>query len=53
MDGSFPRTKSEALTMLYLENIDLTDKSPTEILTEYEKAYKEISEATGNSKWSY
>lgn len=38
----FPRNNIEALAMLYVQNQNLSDKSPTEINTIYKNAYNEI-----------
>ena len=39
---TFPSTKTEALTMLYLQNQDLHGKSPDEIFDMYDEAYQTI-----------
>lgn len=41
----FPSTRTEALAMLYLQNQDLSNKSPKEIQEMYFWAYSEIKEA--------
>ena len=38
----FPSTKAEALTMLYLQNQNLSGKSPEEIAELYQDAYQKI-----------
>lgn len=40
----FPRNNAEALTMLYLEQLDISDLSPTELAEKYFKVYSEIRE---------
>ena len=49
----FPNDKYEALALLYLQNQNLLDKSPAEILAMFEKAYKEMSGKDSNSKGGY
>lgn len=39
---TFPGTKAEALAMLYVQNQDLTGKTPAQIAALYDAAYKEI-----------
>ena len=44
------------LTMLYLRQKDISDLSPSELLDEYQKTYKEIKEhkaKTYVTKWTY
>lgn len=43
--NTFPSNKIQALTMLYLQNQDLTGKSPSEIVDLYMSATKEIRDA--------
>lgn len=40
--STFPSKKAEALTMLYLQNQDLTGVTPEEILEKYDEAYTRI-----------
>lgn len=40
--AEFPSNKFEALAMLYLENQDLSDLSPSELLAKYNEVYEEI-----------
>lgn len=40
--SDFPSTKYEALTMLYLQNQDLSGLTPKQLLDKYEEVYKEI-----------
>ncbi|MGF9991550.1 hypothetical protein ABEY04_22255 [Bacillus mycoides] len=47
--NTFPSNKVQALTMLYLQNQDLTGKSPSEIVDLYITTSKEISESFRNS----
>ncbi|UPJ16063.1 hypothetical protein MYW48_25815 [Bacillus cereus] len=46
--NTFPSNKIQALTMLYLQNQDLTGKSPSEIVDLYISTSKEISESLRN-----
>lgn len=39
---TFPSTKVEALTMLYLQNQDLSNISPDELAKKYQRVHKEI-----------
>ena len=41
--SGFPANRYEALTMLYLQNQDLSDKTPTEIHELYWETYREIA----------
>ncbi|MEF7657891.1 hypothetical protein AAHH72_26190 [Bacillus cereus] len=47
--NTFPSNKIQALTMLYLQNQDLTGKSPSEIVDLYITTSKEVSESLRNS----
>lgn len=50
--NTFPKNRAEALTMLYLNNQDLSNKSPTDIVKLYSSAIQEVREAlrtTNNS----
>jgi hypothetical protein len=48
---SFPSTNVEALTMLYLQNQDLSKITPAELAQKYKEVQKEIqSEFSSNSK---
>lgn len=48
---SFPSTNVEALTMLYLQNQDLSNITPAELAQKYKEVQKEIqSEFSSNSK---
>lgn len=42
MPDIFPSSKLEALTYLYLQNQDLSDKSPEELYVMYLDVYKKI-----------
>ncbi|MEK4578248.1 hypothetical protein [Bacillus sp. FSL R12-0074] len=46
--NTFPSNKVQALTMLYLQNQDLTGKSPSEIVDLYITTSKEVSESFRN-----
>lgn len=39
---SFPNSAEEAIAMLYIQNQDLSGKTPSEIYTMYHKAHIEI-----------
>ncbi len=41
--STFPTGKISALTMLYLQNQDLRDKSPEELLDLYNETYQRIN----------
>lgn len=43
--GSFPETESEALAYLYIQQQDLSHKTPAEIANLYREAYEEITDA--------
>lgn len=40
--NTFPNNKQSALTMLYLQNQDLSDLSPEELLDKYDEVYDKI-----------
>lgn len=42
--NTFPSTKVEALTLLYLQNQDLSDISPEKLVDEYEAIYARIKQ---------
>lgn len=42
---TFPANKTEALTMLYLQNSDLSKLTPSELAEKYISVRKEISDA--------
>ncbi|MDH4419947.1 hypothetical protein QEZ44_00540 [Bacillus cereus] len=46
---TFPSTKTQALTMLYLQNQDLAGKTPSELVDLYISVTEEITEAFRNS----
>ena len=46
---TFPDSYVEALTMLYLERQDLTDKTPEELVELYMKTYYRISDASSKA----
>lgn len=58
--STFPSSKIEALTMLFLQNQDLSNLSPEEIMDKYQEAYDKIrernkemrSERQSNSGWT-
>ncbi|MCK1996473.1 hypothetical protein MPH47_04330 [Psychrobacillus psychrodurans] len=41
--NTFPYSKTTALTMLYLEQQDLSDLTPSQLVDKYKKVYKEIN----------
>ncbi|WP_249659372.1 hypothetical protein [Lysinibacillus fusiformis] len=47
--ANFPYDEETALTMLYLEKLDISDLNPTELVEEYLKIRKEIEEALSNN----
>jgi len=47
----FPSNEIEALAFLYLQNQDLSNKSPTEIYNIYKNAYDEITITRKNKKY--
>ncbi|KXB35755.1 hypothetical protein CYJ27_08070 [Aerococcus christensenii] len=42
MNDQFPKNKQEALTLLYLQNQDLSTIAPKQLVDKYELVYKEI-----------
>ena len=50
---SFPTNKSEALTMLYLQNQDLSGLTPEEIFYKYQDAYKKIHKCNTGAKYNH
>lgn len=48
--STFPQNKIEALTMLYLQNQDLSNLSPEELLVKYEDTYNNLREASKKHK---
>lgn len=42
--STFPSNKTTALTMLYLENQDLSNLTPEELLDKYDEVYDKINE---------
>ena len=47
---TFPGTKAEALAMLYVQNQDLTGKTPTQIAELYDAAHNEIRQYIKDEK---
>ncbi len=43
MSSTFPSSRIDALTMLYLEKQDLSNISPEELLDKYDEVYEQIS----------
>lgn len=48
--NTFPHSKVEALTMLYLQNQDLSSVTPEKLLTLYSETYQKIFEADNARK---
>lgn len=46
MNGTFPATRHETLALIYLQNQDLTGKTPKQINEIYWKAFNEIERDT-------
>ena len=42
--GAFPSTKTEALALTYVQNLNVSDLTPEELLEAYEDAYARIRE---------
>lgn len=42
--STFPSTRVEALTLLYLQNQDLSDVTPEKLVDEYEAIYARIKQ---------
>lgn len=47
--NAFPNNKQSALTMLYLQNQDLSNLSPEELLDKYDEVYDKLKKYS-NSK---
>jgi hypothetical protein len=41
---TFPSTRNEALTMLYLQNQDLSSCSPEDLVVKYKETYERIKQ---------
>lgn len=50
--AEFPNNRFEALAMLYLENQDLSDLSPSELFAKYNEVYAEIKEAHRKARYN-
>ncbi|MFR3686465.1 MAG: hypothetical protein ACLTXM_15670 [Enterococcus sp.] len=50
--SDFPRTKQEALALLYMQSQDLSGLTPKEILEKYDSAYKEICDAKPSASYN-
>jgi hypothetical protein len=48
--STFPSNRTEALTMLYLQNQDLSDKSPSEIVELYFSVLAGVKESIRQTK---
>ncbi|GGC88305.1 hypothetical protein GCM10011573_17390 [Enterococcus wangshanyuanii] len=50
--STFPANKHEALTMLFLQNQDISNLTPEELVNKYKEVYKEIKStfSTGTSQ---
>lgn len=42
---TFPKNKYDALTMLFLQNQDLSNLTPEELVKRYEEVYNDISKS--------
>jgi hypothetical protein len=51
--STFPKDKTSALTMLYLEKQDLSYLSPAELAEKYDEIYKEISNYYESMRYKY
>ncbi|WP_034218453.1 hypothetical protein [Lachnoclostridium phytofermentans] len=51
--STFPSSKTQALTMLYLQKADISDLTPSQLAKKYDEVYEEISshyKQVGNAK---
>ena len=48
--STFPASRTEALTMLYLQSKDLSKFTPREIVDEYQIAYLEIKDELSKTR---
>lgn len=55
--STFPSNKTDALTMLYLQNQDLSDLTPEQIVDKYDETFKvikkRISEISSENRVMY
>ena len=51
MFNIFPSSAEEAVAMLYVQNQDLTGKTPSEIYTMFQEAYYEVRREKQKSGW--
>lgn len=49
---SFPKTKEEALTMLYLQKQDISNMTPEQLVALYKETFEKIKESL-KSNWTY
>ena len=48
--NNYPNTAIDALTMLFLSKTDISNLSPSELVTKYNSVYKEISKSYNNTQ---
>ena len=51
--STFPKGKESALTMLYLEQQDISHLSPSELACKYDEVYKEISDYYESKRYKH
>ena len=51
--STFPKGKESALTMLYLEQQDLSNLSPSELACKYDEVCKEISDYYESKRYEH
>lgn len=51
MSNKIPDSIAEKVAFLYVQQQDLSEKSPLEILDCYKQAYEEVKSADSNSNW--
>lgn len=48
---TFPTNKNEALTMLYLPNLNVSEMTPEELVDKYDEVYQQINQHE-KKKWA-
>lgn len=48
---TFPTNKNEALTMLYLQNLNVSEMTPEELVDKYDEVYQQINQHE-KKKWA-
>lgn len=48
--NSFPKSRAQALTMLYLEKMDLSDLTPEQLVDKYEEVYSAIQQRISDNR---